>query len=252
MQAPHAAHPRGPLLAHHPCPPGLPQLEGQRGDAGRGGQLFHAVPAADGRYRPAPSPWGPLLSSLPQNEGKELITEPLQGLSQTRAACLCVALGPGSAATFQPARSQWVLASAPPFFLVPTSLGVQAQGPGRSRRLPASPAEHGCSACCRLCVLPPFLVEEGDISSTPWDFRQRGFSTSSPQALQAAWIAVNTALVLLANSPGARWFPLSLRPNRAKALLTLGPGLAGQCGVEGLDRASCFQESLPVGVKCEP
>lgn len=138
VQAPHAAHPRGPLLAHHPCPPGLPQLEGQRGDAGRGGQLFHAVPAADGRYRPAPSPWGPLLSSLPQNEGKELITEPLQGLSQTRAACLCVALGPGSAATFQPARSQWVLASAPPFFLVPTSLGVQAQGPGRSRRLPAS------------------------------------------------------------------------------------------------------------------
>lgn len=97
-------------------------------------------------------------------------------------------------------------------------------------------------------MLPPFLVEEGDISSTPWEFRQRGFSTPSPQALQAAWIAANTALVLLANSPGARWFPLSLRPNRAKALLTLGPGLAGQCGVEGLHRASCFQESLPVGV----
>lgn len=78
MQAPHVVQ-IGPLRPRRPCLPDLPQPADQWRHAGCGGQLLHALPAADGRCQ---------ISALPHDEGtapwpgpgagQELVSEALR------------------------------------------------------------------------------------------------------------------------------------------------------------------------------
>lgn len=163
------------LRPRPPCLPDPPQPAGQRRHAGRGGQLLHAVPAADGRCRlPAP----PLVPTLPSCMVWGQASPPSPpaagpGMSLPPPPPRATALG--TRAVLPP--SCLSLDEVPrPFLPVPTTSRVQASGPV-PRVAPALP-----TAC------PPGLRHSWHLAACLWAAafsRTREGRVLSPLGLRA-------------------------------------------------------------------